>query len=139
MENEEEDKINESSTNSPKLNSKPKHAGGRHTKEYYSAPVQEILNLTAPSAARILQQHIEKKKGYAYLKASLQRACEYVIDHAIGKARQKVEHSGGILSREELLKSANALDEKPRDFLADVEELAYKYQKKLARDLEKGQ
>ena len=93
-------------------------------------PVQEILNITAPAAARILQYHVERRRGYKFLLASLQRACEFVIDHAIGKARQKVEHSGGVMTYGELAKSADNLDSKPRPILAEVLEIANKYQDK---------
>ena len=41
--------------------------------------------------------------------------------------RQKVEHSGGILTYAELVKSADDLDKNPRPILAEVEEIANKY------------
>ena len=104
----------------------PKGAG-RKSKAYLTKPTQDILNLTAPIAARILQEHIERKHGRKTLKASLQRACEYVIDHAIGKSRQKIEHSGGILTYRDIADSAESLDNKPRPILADVLEIANKY------------
>ena len=104
----------------------PKGAG-RKSKEYHTKPTQDILNLTAPIAARILQEHIERKHGRKTLKSSLQRACEYVIDHAIGKSRQKIEHSGAILTYADLAKGASELDSKPRPILADVMEIANKY------------
>ncbi|MBU2177669.1 MAG: hypothetical protein KJ556_21465 [Gammaproteobacteria bacterium] len=92
------------------------------------APIQEIIDMTAPQAADILRKHIERKQGWRTLPPGLQRACEYIIDHAIGKARQKVEHSGGIMTYDELAKAAGELDKKPRPILADVLELAQKYQ-----------
>ncbi len=109
------------------LNTTNPKGAGRHTKEYLTKPTQDILNLTAPIAARILQEHIERKHGRKTLKSSLQRACEYVIDHAIGKSRQKIEHSGGIMTYGELAKSARDLDHKPRPILADVEEILRNY------------
>ena len=105
---------------------KPKHAGGRPRKDSYRTNTQAILNGSAPMAAQILDDHINGKRGMKTIKPTLQRACEYVIDHAIGKSRQKVEHSGGILTYGELAKSAAALDKKPRDILAEVEEIANK-------------
>lgn len=108
-------------------NTKPKHPGGRPRKETITQPVQELINLAAPVAAQILKDHIDRKRSYKTLRASLQRACEYVIDHAIGKARQKVEHSGGILTYADLARGASNLDDKPRPILADVMEIANKY------------
>ena len=108
---------------------------GRRSKAYYQADVQEVLNGSARVAARILQAHVEGKRGYKTLKPSLQRAYEYCIDHAIGKSRQKIEHSGGIMTYKQLADSAADLDNKPRDILADVEEISRKYQ--AGRDNEK--
>ena len=105
---------------------------GRKSKYDKIANVQTILDGSAIEAAGILDQHIFRRKGYKTLKGSLQRACEYVIDHAIGKARQKIEHSGSILTYAELAKGADDLVKNPRDILADVEEIAQKYQEKPA-------
>ncbi|TET43046.1 MAG: hypothetical protein E3J60_01250 [Dehalococcoidia bacterium] len=105
-----------------------KQSRGRRSKAYYQADVQEVLSQGAKVAARMLQDHLDQKKGRKTLKSSLQRACEFVIDHAIGKARQKVEHSGGIMTYGELAKSADNLDAKPRPILAEVLEIAQKYQ-----------
>ena len=90
--------------------------------------VQQILDGAAPYAAALLRDHVRKVRGVKSLKPSVQRACEYVIDHAIGKAKQKVEHSGGILTYAALAKGAEELNKKPRDILADVEEIAQKHQ-----------
>jgi len=132
--NEKEETLNAETAESPvsEQKPKPKHPGGRPPKAYFAVPVQEVLNLTAPVAARILQAHIERKRGYKTLSAGLQRACEYVIDHAIGKARQKIEHSGGVLTYSDLAKSAETLEKKPREVLADAEEIAHKYQQETA-------
>ena len=108
---------------------KPKHAGGRKPKGYYERGVQDKLSHSASKAADILDDHIEQRRGQRKLSASLQRACEYVIDHAIGKSRQKVEHSGGILTYRALADSAKSLETKPRPILADVLEIANKYDK----------
>jgi len=113
---------------------KPKNKGGRPPKSHYEQPVNAILAGAAPAAALILKQHIDRTKGYKKLTYSLQRACEYVIDHAIGKARQKVEHSGGIMTYGELAKSADKLKDKPRKVLADALSVAQKYQDKTASD-----
>jgi len=127
-EEKDEETLDAESTKTPASGHKAKHAGGRPPKAFYSVPVQEVINLTAPVAARILQMHIERKRGYKTLPAGLQKACEFVIDHAIGKARQKVEHSGGVLTYSDLSKSATDLENKPREVLADAEEIALKYQ-----------
>ena len=106
-----------------KLNNTNPKGAGRRSKEYYTKPVQEILNLTALTASRILQDYIERRKGAKQLSRDFIEACKYVIDHAIGKARQKIEHSGGILTYRALADGADELDKKPRPFLADTEEL----------------
>lgn len=99
---------------------------GKTSKYQKIASVQTILDGSAKEAAGILDRHINKVKGYVKLKPSLQRACEYVIDHAIGKARQKIEHSGGIMTYGALAKSAEELEKKPREVLADTQELGAK-------------
>ena len=103
-----------------------KHAGGRPRKDREARAIQDILNGSARDAALILKAHIEGKRGKRTLKASLQRACEYVIDHAIGKSRQKVEHSGGVLTYKQIADDAG--EEESRPFLAEVEEISRKYQ-----------
>lgn len=90
-----------------------------------NANTQRIFDDNAADCALILSDHGKGKRKH--LSTSRQRACEYVIDHAIGKARQKIEHSGGIFTYGDLAKSADTLEKKPRDVLADVEELANKY------------
>jgi len=107
---------------------KPKHPGGRKPKGYYERGVQDRLNGLAPDAVTILDHHIHQRKGYKTIKDSVLKSCWYIIDHAIGKARQKIEHSGGVLTYSELAKSAEALEKKPREVLADAEEIAHKYQ-----------
>ncbi len=101
---------------------KPKHAGGRKPKGYYERGVQDKLDGSAPVAVEILNKHINQRKGYKKTKDSVLRTCYYIIDHAIGKARQKIEHSGGVLTYSELIKSID----KPREILADSEELSAK-------------
>ena len=100
--------------------------GGRQTKSKVEAGVQQILDGAAPYAAALLRDHVRKVRGVKSLKPSVQRAAEYIIDHAIGKARQKIEHSGGILTYADLAKGAEELEKKPLDILADVEEIANK-------------
>jgi len=80
--------------------------GGRQKRSKVEAGVQQIIDGAAPYAAALLRD--------------------------IGKARQKVEHSGGILTYAQLAKSAGELDKKPRDILADVLEIANKHGKKTA-------
>ena len=107
---------------------KPKHAGGRHPKGWYEADVQEVLNGGARRAVRILNAHMDQSAGNRKIKDSVLKICFFVIDHAIGKAKQKVEHSGGILTYKGIVQSID----KPREVLAEVEEIASKYQEKTA-------
>ena len=125
-----EDSINARGEQSPGIDI-PKRKG-RPPKVEDRRAVNEILSDSAPLAAAILQKHIERQRGFRHLASDIQRACEYVIDHAIGKARQKVEHSGGIMTYGELAKSAEKLDSKPRPILAEVLEIAQKYQDKTS-------
>ena len=110
----------------PDVNRNPKGAG-RKPKSYYTRAIQDILDGTARDAAIVLQQLIEQRKGHKTINAGLQRACEYVIDHALGKARPKAEHTGGAMTYKQLADSANNLEKNGRDILADVEEIAEKY------------
>ena len=71
---------------------------GNKSKYNKAVTVQTILDGSALEAAGILDRHVFQKKGFKKMPSSLQRACEYVIDHAIGKSRQKIEHSGGIMT-----------------------------------------
>ncbi len=111
---------------------------GRRAKSVTIAGVQQTLDASASEAAKILDNRINRRQGFKSLPMDLQRACEYVIDHAIGKARQKIEHSGGVLTYSALVRSAEELDTKPRDILADVEEIANKYQDKTPGNTEPG-
>lgn len=104
----------------------PPRPRGRQTKSKIEAGVQQILDGAAPYAAALLRDHVRKVRGVKSLKPSVQRAAEYIIDHAIGKSRQKIEHSGGILTYAALAKGAESLETKPRDILADVEAIAKK-------------
>jgi len=113
----------------PDVKRNPKGAG-RKPKSYYTRAIQDILDGTARDAAIVLQQLIEQRKGHKTINAGLQRACEYVIDHALGKARPKAEHTGGAMTYKQLADSANNLEKNGRDILADVEEVANKYQDK---------
>lgn len=127
MTESKEDSINARGSKSSGVD---KPGPGRRSKAYYNADVSEVLNMSAKTAARMLQDHLDQKKGRKTLKNSLQRACEFVIDHAIGKARQKVEHSGGVMTYAELAKSAEDLDRKPRPVLSEALEIAHKFQEK---------
>lgn len=84
----------------------------------------------APHCALVLIEHGKGKRKR--LTSSRQRACEYVIDHAIGKATMKIKHSGGIITYGEILKGAETLDKKPRPILAEVMEIANKHQEREA-------
>ena len=108
-------------------NTKPKHAGGRKPKGYYERGIQDILDSTAHEAALLLDRFIHKAKGFKFITTEKLAACKFVIDHAVGKSKQKIEHSGGILTYAALAKGASELDSKPRPILADVMEIANKY------------
>ena len=113
----------------PSTEKKQRDPRGRKPHTNVEAGVQQSLDATAPQAIAILRAHLDSKRGYRTLKPSIQRACEYVIDHAIGKARQKIEHSGGILTYGALAKEAEKIASKPRDVLADAEEIGGKRQR----------
>ncbi len=100
---------------------------GQRPDSYYRQSPQKTLVSTAARAARVLEDHIWQVKGQRDLKTSLQRACEYVIDHAVGKPRQKIEHSGAVLTYGEVAKSAEGLATKGRAVLADAEAIADGY------------
>ena len=123
----EEERLNEPVLKTPSvLPIKP----GRLGHDVVQAGVQVSMDVTAAKAMAIMKAHIEyRRKSYRHMSADLQRACEYVIDHAIGKARQKIEHSGGILTYGSLAKEAEKIAAKPRDVLADAEEIAGKRQR----------
>jgi len=93
--------------------------------EVTNAHTQLILDDSAAHCAKILSDHAKGQRQK--LSITRQRACEYVIDHAIGKARQKIQLSGGIMTYGELAKSAESLETKPRPILADAEEIANKH------------
>ena len=113
----------------PSVNRNPKGAG-RKPKSYYTRAIQDILDGTARDAAILLQQFIEQRRGHKTIRPGLQRACEYVIDHALGKSRPKKEQTGGAMTYKQLADSAEKLEKSGRDILADVEEVANKYQDK---------
>jgi len=102
---------------------------GPKTEAQRAMSVQSVLNNSAIEAAHILDNVVNKRKGWTKVPDHLLKVCQYVIDHAIGKARQKVEHSGGIMTYSDLFYSAEALNKKPRDILADAMSIAHKHQK----------
>lgn len=111
---------------SPDVKRNPKGAG-RKPKDYYTRAVQDIINGTAREAAIMLDNYIKRKRGSKKITRDMIEACKYVIDQAIGKARQKIEHSGGIMTYRDLANSAEKAEQSGRDILADVEEIANKY------------
>ena len=102
----------------------PVDRGGRRSHAYYHTPVQQIITETAPRAARILAEHLEGRRDRKTLVAGMKEICMYFIDHAIGKPRQKIEHSGAVLTYGEVAKSAEGLETKARPVLADSESIA---------------
>ncbi len=97
------------------LTSKP----GRKSKSAVEAGVQQVLDGAAPYAAALLRDHIRKVRGIKSMKPSVQRACEYIIDHSIGKARQKIEHSGGIMTYGAIATSAEEQEKASPKLLID--------------------
>ncbi len=66
---------------------------------------QQIIDGAAPKAAAIFRDHIQgKRKRLSY---SLQKTCEYVIGHAIGKAKAKPDEL--ISSQRRSQKSSTSL------------------------------
>ena len=106
---------------------KPKHAGGRPRKDVQNRAIQDILDGTARDAAILLQKLIEQRRGHKHINSGLQRACEYVIDHALGKSRPKAEHSAGVMTYKQLADSAEKLEQSGREIIAAAEEIADKY------------
>ena len=113
-------------TNSPDVN-RDKGRPGRKPKSYYTRAIQDILDGTARDAAILLQKLIEQRRGHKYINSGLQRACEYVIDHALGKSRPKAEHSAGVMTYKQLADSAEKLEQSGREIIAEAEEIADKY------------
>ena len=123
----EEERLNEPVTETPSVLPPRTPNLGRLSHGVAEAGVQTSMDVTAAKAMAIIKAHVEyRRKSYRHISTDLQRACEYVIDHAIGKARQKIEHSGGILTYGSLAKEAEKIASKPRDILADAEEIASK-------------
>lgn len=124
-ETNDEKSINARAANAPDVK---KNKGGRPPKAQYQQPIMEVLAISASEAAERIRQYIARVKGAKNFSRDYLTACFFVIEQTIGKARQKVEHSGGIMTYGELAKSADNLDAKPRPILAEVLEIARKYQ-----------
>ena len=95
---------------------------GRRKSLVVEASTQKILDDTAPVASKLLADHVRGKRKR--LSTSLQRACEFVIEHAIGKARQKIEHSGGIMTYGQLLSRAEELETKSPELLINADKVS---------------
>ncbi len=116
-------------TDPPSVKSKD----GRKPRNYYTRAFQDVLNSSASHAAALLQQFIERTRGHKTISRELLDACKFVIDHAVGKAKQKVEHSGGVLTYKQIHDDVGNMEEKGCAILADAEELATKHQQKTSR------
>ncbi len=126
MTDNQEDSINAREDEAPR----PKQKPGRKPIGYYERSVQEKLDGSAKEAAIIIDNHMMQRVGYKKIKDSVLKICFFVVEHAIGKARQKVELSGGVMAYGELAKSA--LKDKPRPVLSEALDIAHKYQEKTA-------
>lgn len=80
---------------------------------------QAQLNCLAPKAVSIIGNHLKGRRRR--LSPSMQRAAEYVIDHAIGKAKVKVEHSGGVMTYADLTRGVEELEKAPPRLLIAVQ------------------
>lgn len=125
MSNDKKESINARGAEVPGVE---KNKGGRPPKAQYQQPIMDVLTASASEAAERIRQYVARAKGAKNFSRDYLTACFFVIEQAIGKARQKVEHSGGIMTYGELAKSADNLDTKPRPILAEVLEIARKYQ-----------
>lgn len=85
--------------------------------------VQVILEGTAKEAADLLDKYVRKVRGYTQMSPEKLRACFFVVDHAVGKARQKIEHSGGVMTYGQLVKSAEQQVAASPELLIDVDKL----------------
>ena len=94
---------------------------GKRVASYYAKGAQGIISDSAVVAAEILDKHVRRRRGWTTLPAGLFESCKFIIDHAIGRAKIKVEHSGAVLTYGEVSKSAENLAKKGRDILADAE------------------
>ena len=86
--------------------------------------VQEVLEGTAKEASILLDNYIRKVKGYTKMSPEKLRACQFVIDHAVGKARQKIEHSGGVMTYGQLVASAEGIEKNSPELLINVNTIA---------------
>ena len=102
------------------------HTTGRKTRTVEHQTATAILEGSAIHAARLITDLIRGNRK----RISTQRysAAVFTVEQCLGKARQKVEHSGGIMTYGELARSAEGLDKKPRPILADALEIAHDYQ-----------
>lgn len=96
---------------------------GKKPAAYYETPVQAILEETAPVAARRLQEFIDRKQGHKSLVADMRQACEFVINHVLGKPTNKIAFTGALLTYSDLASSAYALEKGTRRVLADSMEI----------------
>ena len=99
---------------------------GRKPPAYYRREVMAILKGSAPYAAIVIDENIRANtrgtgKKRPVLPAGLAGICQFVIEQVVGKAKQKIEHSGAVLTYGEVSKSAENLAKKGRDILADAE------------------
>ena len=103
----------------------PKPGEGRKTRTVEHATATQILEGAVIPAAKLLRDLISGTRK----RISQQRysAAVFNIEQCLGKARQKIEHSGGILTYNDIVKDAEKLEKKPRDILADAEEIANKH------------
>jgi len=81
----------------------------RIKKSKQHADCQQILDGSATDAARILTELMKGKRKS--LSGGRQRACEFVIEHSIGKATQKaiIKHTGSPLTYKELADDAEKI------------------------------
>lgn len=95
--------------------------GRRRHQANLEQSVTQILEAVAPYAAITLRENVYRKRGYKHLPPDLHRSCEFIIEQVVGKARQKVEHSGSVMTYGDLAKSAESLEKQKPRLLIEVE------------------
>lgn len=94
---------------------------GRKTRTVEHANATQILEGSAIAAARIVSDLVKGTRK----RISRERymAVIFNIEQCLGKARQKVEHSGGILTYSTLVKSAENLEKNGPELLIDADKV----------------
>ena len=111
---------------------------GRKAKSYTNAATQQVIDAAAPRAAAILRDVVTgTRKKISFTR---QRACEFIIEHAIGRPTQKVQmkHTGQPITYQELaegadriIKAAHEAGKTTDDVLKEAEAVAARAEQEL--------